>query len=441
MEKSLKQYMITEVSILGPASVAECSLGKSEMALAERISSLETVAPPVFLAPESRYDNPSKLSGLCFLSKGKAARVYPGLVNDVGCGYHLIRVRGASMEADQWNNLAGAILAKCGVYSLYRKGVVEKLSLGAICAGGLKELRKTVDFEGYLEGITGEDCFAGIPSGEAELSDTAQKYAKVSFGCPLGHFLEIRTVDDILSESLPSGQFEKGDYIIIIHSGSQGLHRLLQNELHAVCHENSWLYNGPISDKLGQERLRNVLCAENYSRASRFLAAVLIKAAFDVFHGKDNIEYKFISDVYHSQVLAGEDGVLHARGIQLCNSPFNLFAGFGQYFLLAGTENTSSFLFERGPAMLSMDASFEDTFIGHGTPERYYNKPEIGNDYPYSPWKPYYADKPQDHGEYDERVFEWFTNEIVSFHSGRNSIIPAARLKPALNLQKGDMLF
>jgi len=375
--------------IIGSERIFNASHGEREFNVVERIKKLPAVSPDIILSPECKYDKNGDLTGLMFRSEGaKNAVAYPGLVPDNGCGFCLGSVKGIPENFTGWDGLSRVLIHAGGVYSPERR----KIMPDDILDVALRGLSET---SGFLSDL--------------KRDETLPVLLKQPFGCFLGHFLEIRKVENS----------ENDEHILIIHSGSQGVHRLLNNIIHDKYGYHSRVYGAELNTNEGADRKIAVQIAMNYAKASRLFAFEIICGCLNSFTGA---ETTFLSDVFHSYIQYEDSGVLHCRGIQNFDCAFNDIS-FPRY-LLAGTQATSSYL---------MEPKTKAGSICHGTPEIFYAEPECEKFDP--PDTLAWRDTPPDG---DARIFESATRDLARSFESQGTAKITARLLPVFNMQKAD---
>jgi hypothetical protein len=377
------------VNIIGPENIFKATHGPGEYAVVDRIKALPSVGPDIILSPESKYDKGGHLTGLMFRTDGPDAAVYPGLVPDNGCGFRLGLIKGLPEGFGDWDRLARAVVSYSGVYSQIRRRAAPADILSLIT----RSLRDATNFFDALKA-----------------DESLPHLLLQPFGCPLGHFLEIRQ---------PEEGFEPGEYILIIHSGSQGLHRLLNNKLHDKYRYHSRVYGAGLRTEEGRERALAAQMAAAYAEASRRFAFELIDRALRDTFGARAV---FLSDIFHSYIQFGRGQVLHSRGIQ--NFDYTLNETDAKYYLLAGTHSTSSYL---------MTPLKPKGCLCHGTPEHFYADHGCGRLTPPDTlrWRDTEA-------EGDGASFEAVTKALADFFAESGAARKVTRLLPVLNMQRMD---
>lgn len=320
---------------LCPQAIFDATHGARERHALGEIAALPGVQPRFLLSPESKPGRQAGLTGMLFRTEPGEAIAYPGLVPDNGCGFLLARVRGLG-GFSAWDELAAVLRREGGMYSRARRArIPEDLLSACLCAP--------------LPGGEGEECGDFLAS--LRRDETLRVAMRQPFGCFLGHFLEIRSVRD--------GPL-KGEHVLILHAGSQRLHRMLSNLLHERHGVHSHTCGAPLRTREGAERRFAAMLALRYARLGRLLALEIVSDALRAVAGART---ELMSDTFHSFLHYGEEGVVHARGIQAAEHPFHILRE--PYLLLAGTQRTSSYL------MLPARGSH----LSHGTPEVFHSPP------------------------------------------------------------------
>ncbi len=391
------------MSIIGPEHIFRATHGPREYHVVKRIRELPDVSEGIVLSPESKYDKKGDLTGLMFLTEGANAVAYPGLVPDNGCGFCLGLIRGLPAGFEDWSALAGALIRAAGVYSLSRRESAPADLLDVMLRGLPGEPERF--FFNLAEQGMDSSFLAGLRK-DASLPILLEQ----PFGCFLGHFLEIRK---------PESEFEQNEYILIIHSGSQGVHRLLNNVLHEKYAYHSRVYGAGLQTAEGRARKLAAGMAMNYAKASRLKALDIIGECLRRYFGAEVV---FLSDVFHSYLQYESECVLHCRGIQNFNCPYNDIEA--PYYLLAGTQTTSSLL-------MKPDAGGGS--LCHGTPESLYGDPGCGEAPPPSTlrWK-------DTDSEGNPALFEAITRELGAHFESQGIASRVTRLLPVLNMQRAD---
>jgi len=381
-----------DIEKLGPTSILDATHSPREYAVLDRIASLPGVVPRFILSPESKFDKKGELTGYQFETTGDDPVAYPGLVPDNGCGYLLFYLRGLPHLFADWEGLACGIVNRAGLFSRHRRDVVGDHFLSPGHEGAFYF---TIEPRPFLAKLLANPEF--------------RLMAKQPFGCILGHFFEIRKVDD-----------DSGDHIGVIHSGSQGMHRLLNNCLHEKYRYHSRVYGAALHSEEGQDRKQAAQFALNYSRASRFSAYRLLRELFHELHADTEI----ISDVFHSFIDYSENAIRHYRGIQDFASSLNFVRH--PFFLLAGTQRTTSYL---------VSPRHANGLMSHGTPERFYSSPGCpGKPAPSTlVWFDSFS-----HDAPDPLLLESVTAEMLSDLTCGGKVWKAASLLPVVNMQVAD---
>lgn len=380
-----------DIEALGPVSILEATHGPREYAVLERIAALPGVVPRFILSPESTFDKKGALTGYRFETTGDSPVAYPGLVPDNGCGYFLFFIRRLPNGFAEWSALAQSIVSRAGLFSQYRRNAVGDSFLEAGVEGAFYFDIKPRPF---LKELLADREF--------------RLMAKQPFGCVLGHFFEIRRIDD-----------GSGDHIGVIHSGSQGMHRLLNNRLHEKYRYHSRVYGAPLQTEEGQDRRQAALFALNYSRASRFAAYRLVRTALEKLGSATEI----ISDVFHSFIEFGENSIVHYRGIQDLGNPRNYAPH--PYFLLAGSQKTTSYLV----------APHAGGLMSHGTPEVFYSRPDCRPKAVADTLEWFDHSHPE---AQEPSLLESVTAELLEDLVDRKAVRLVASLPPVLNMQVAD---
>lgn len=326
--------------MLCPEHIFAASHGRAERGAVEQIGRLPGVAPSFLLSPESKEGGATNLTGMMFRTEAAEMRAYPGLVPDNGCGFLLARVGGLG-GFDDWEGLAAALRSEGGVFSRARGGRIPDDLLAACMEVPLPDEPDDLP----------EQCAGFLALLRADR--TLAVAMRQPFGCFLGHFLEIR--EAAAPNGAPDG------HILILHAGSQRMHRMLNNILHERYGYHSHTYGAPLNTPEGLERRFAATLALRYARASRLLALDIVSGALRSAAGADA---ELLSDVFHSFLHYGPDGVVHARGMQALAHPYNILRE--PLFLLAGTQQTSSYLMRAAG----------DGILCHGTPERFRSAPK-----------------------------------------------------------------
>ncbi|MDR1538253.1 MAG: RtcB family protein [Clostridiales bacterium] len=390
---------------IGPDHIFNAAHSWRELSVAERIKRLPGVSRDIVLSPESKYDKNGDLTGIMFRSEGDGAIAYPGLVPDNGCGFCLALIKGVRHGGIDWNGFAESLILAAGVYSVDRRNSTPDDLFGAMVLG-LPNLENHFFFN-LAEQAEKSDFYKSLVMDEA-----MPILLKQPFGCFLGHFLEIRKPES-------GGMFRDDEYILIIHAGSQGIHRLLNNLLHERHHYHSRVYGAPLSNQEGQDRKLSAQMAMNYSRASRLHSLKIISERVYDYFGAETF---FLSDIFHSYIQYEDGGILHCRGVQNADCPYN--DSEFPYCLLGGTLSTSSYILSPTVACAS---------ICHGTPEAFYSDPMCERfDSPDTlAWK---DTSPRG----DPRLFESVTRELANWFETQGCMKICARLLPVFNMQLAD---
>ena len=387
---------------LGPEYIFDACNNLGEYALTMQIEELATVSGDIILSPENKDSKRNELTGLRLKTWGDDAYLYPSLVPDNGCGFCLGLIKNMPDNFSQWSYLAEKLSQYGGIYSSYRRDVQPDDILGSLLSGNRiisSETCSKIKGQNFYR-LLGEDL-------EFEI------LLKQPYGCFLGHFLEIRKI-------IPVDDEAPGGFLLIIHSGAQGIHRWMQRKINEIYHCDTRFYGAPLHTQEGQDRVAAMWLSLNYAIQSRALALEIVRY---VLHTYFQFDIECLSDIVHSYMQFTEDGIIHSRGIQQFSCPYNSFSS--PYCLLAGTKNTASYLLRRVS---------NDGIICHGTPETLHFVPEC------EPME--YSDtlkwSDTDKRTMEPALIERITYDMARYYEEANVAKISAKLHPVFNMQKAD---
>ena len=243
-----------------------------------------------------------------------------------------------------------------------------------------------------------EDLECTEEQGEMKLADpdAASKRALERGKNQLGtlgsgnHFLEMQVVDRIFNQSLADVLgLEKGQIVIMIHSGSRGFG-------HQVCDEfvRTWdpvtrkygieipdrqLVCAPVNSPEGQQYIASMACAANYAWANRQCIMQLTRKAFAQFMGisQSELGLELIYDVAHNigkfeeHTINGEKRTLfvHRKGATRAFPPGHQdvpgkYRSIGQPVIIPGDMGTASHILVG--TQLAMEQTWGTTAHGAG---------------------------------------------------------------------------
>jgi tRNA-splicing ligase RtcB (3'-phosphate/5'-hydroxy nucleic acid ligase) len=179
------------------------------------------------------------------------------------------------------------------------------------------------------------------------------------------HFIEIQEVSEIFNEDAKLLGLEKGNIVIMIHSGSRGLgHQVCSDylrkiednykELVSQLPEKDLAY-APINSKIGQEYFSAMKAAANYAWCNRHIMAHKIREVINSIY--PNAKIKMVYDVAHNiaklekHIINNEEKELlvHRKGATRSFPKGHKelpekYKNIGQPVLLPGSMGTSSFI-------------------------------------------------------------------------------------------------
>lgn len=335
---------------------------------ARNVSELKGILKKSIVCPDGHMGYGFSIGGVAAFDIDKGI-VSPGGVGfDICCGVRLVKTNLKREEViDKKKELIHQIsrdipkgLGRGGVIKLNKqdiKGILERGVNWAVEKGyGTKEdIEKTEDY-GNLK-----------PANSKNVSKKAIKRGLPQLGS-LGsgnHFLEIQEVEEIYNKEIGKkfGVNEKGQIMVMIHSGSRGLgHQIASDYIKKMENEYGYenlpdrqLINAPIKSKLGQEYLSAMSCAANYGFTNRHMIMDFTKKSFKQIFPKS--ELKLVYGVAHN-VAKFEEHEVDGKKIKLCIHRKGATRSFGpgrkelpkiyqktgQPVLIPGTMGTSSYL-------------------------------------------------------------------------------------------------
>ena len=216
-----------------------------------------------------------------------------------------------------------------------------------------------------LDNTESRGCLVG---NHRKVSNKAKGRGRIQLGT-LGsgnHFLEIQRVDDILDLTVARefGIVEKGQIIIMIHSGSRGLgHKVAQDYINKIKNDNDLKIGGDkiefvenleyceINSKIGEDYLLAMNSAANFGFCNRQMMTYEVRKVFNEFFG--DVKIDLIYDVSHNiakvEEYDGKKCLVHRKGATRCFGKGNLelperYLNIGQPVILPGSMGTSSYL-------------------------------------------------------------------------------------------------
>lgn len=139
------------------------------------------------------------------------------------------------------------------------------------------------------------------------------------------HFIEIQEVESFFNEKIANslGIKEKGQIVIMIHSGSRGLgHQTCSDYVQKMEKEYGFdklpdreLACAPINSKLGQEYLSAMRAAANFAFVNRQLMTYQIRKVFQKFFPKSKLD--LVYDICHN-IAKFEDHEVKGKSCELC---------------------------------------------------------------------------------------------------------------------------
>jgi tRNA-splicing ligase RtcB (3'-phosphate/5'-hydroxy nucleic acid ligase) len=176
-----------------------------------------------------------------------------------------------------------------------------------------------------LENIEDNGCIKGADS--SKVSPRAKARGRSQLGT-LGsgnHFLEIQEVESIYDEKISKilGIENKGQIVIMIHSGSRGLgHQTASDYIMNMEKEYGWehlpdreLICAPIESELGKDYISAMRAAANFAFVNRQIITYHMRKVFSKFFPKSKLD--LVYDICHN-IVKFEDHLVNGKKQTLC---------------------------------------------------------------------------------------------------------------------------
>ena len=330
-------------------------------------------------------------------TKDEEAVVSPGGIGfDINCGVRVIRT-----------NLFAKDISDPSVREKLAQAIFDHIPVGVGSQGILPATNDVlcdalvhgVDWslrEGYAWAEDKEHCEENgrmLNADPTAVSTRAMKRGLPQMGT-LGagnHFVEVQVVDRIDDKQAARrmGIEEKGQVVVMVHSGSRGFgHQVATDSLVVMeqhMAEQGIKVNDPqlacarINSSTGQAYLKGMACAANYAWVNRSAMTFLVRQAFSKVFGEtpDDLDMNVIYDVSHNIAKFEEhmvDGklrslLLHRKGATRAFPPFHShvpidYQACGQPVLIGGSMGTYSHIMTGTET--AMDKTFGSTCHGAG---------------------------------------------------------------------------
>lgn len=369
--RSFREDMQVPARVLADELLLDDIIGDRSLNQLVNVTTLPGIQKASFVMPDVH-------EGYGFPIGGVAATRYPdGVISPGGIGYDIncgVRLLTSTLKIDkvreQLEALSKALYAqipsgigKGGVIKLSEEEMEQVLTTGAEWAiengYGSQEDLIYIENKGKLS-----DADASF------VSELAKKRGEDQLGT-IGsgnHFVEVDYVDDIYNEDMAKAYgLEKGQMVVLIHTGSRGLgHQVATDYIRVMMHAmakydiklaDRELACVPFNSQEGQNYFKAMCAAANYAWCNREVISWEVRKAWKAIFGTEGDTLKLLYDVAHNIAKiethtlnkAKQKVIVHRKGATRAFGPDfealpKAYKHVGQPVIIPGSMGTCSYV-------------------------------------------------------------------------------------------------
>lgn len=325
------------------------------------VAQMPGVIDPVVALPDAHFGYGLPMGSVAAFDAEKGV-ISAGLCGfDINCGVNSIRTNlTASEVVEKMDELISALFeaVPCGVGSKGKLKLTDEQLDEVMVKGAKWAVENGYGVKEDLESLEENGCMEGADP--SKISSIAKQRGKPQLGT-LGagnHFLEIQKVAEIYDKKFAKklGIVKKDQVLIMLHCGSRGFGHQVASDYLKIQEKAAEKYKieladrqlacAPVNSQEGQDYLKAMKCAVNYSFTNRIVMTQWIRETFEKVFGKkwQDMDMHTVYGICHN-VIKEEEYVIDGKKKKLYVHRKGATRAFpGIPVLIAGTMGTSSFI-------------------------------------------------------------------------------------------------